>query len=72
MRHMPPGPSPKRRAAGEGLSLAGAAIPEDVLAKIYNLLGARDLGRLQPRASLSLSADIHLNVLNNSYDRMYL
>jgi hypothetical protein len=43
---MPPGPSPTRRAAGEGLSLAGAAIPEDVLAKIYNLLGARDLGRL--------------------------
>ena len=43
---MPPGLSPKRRAAGGGLSLAGAAIPEDVLAKIYNLLGARDLGRL--------------------------
>ena len=28
-------------------------------------------GRL-PRASLSFSADIHLNVLNSSYDRMYL
>jgi hypothetical protein len=25
----------------------------------------------QPRASLSLSANIHLNVLNNSYDLMY-
>lgn len=29
------------------MSLAGDAIPEDVLAKIYNLLSARDLGRLQ-------------------------
>jgi hypothetical protein len=25
-----------------------------------------------PRAGLSLSTDIHLSVLNNSYDRMYL
>jgi hypothetical protein len=25
-----------------------------------------------PRASLSLSANVHLNVLNNSYDRMYI
>jgi hypothetical protein len=69
---MPPGPSPKGRAAGDGVSLAGDAIPEDVLAKIYNLLGARDLGRLQPWASLPLSADVHLNVLNESYDRMHL
>ena len=68
---MPPGPRPKGRAAGEGPSLAGAAIPEDVLAKIYNLLGARDLGRLQPWASLPLSAGVHLDVLNNSCDRMH-
>ena len=27
---------------------------------------------IEPRAGLSLSADIHLNVLNNSYDRMQL
>ena len=54
------------------MSLAGDAIPEDVLAKIYNLLGARDLGPLQPWASLPLSADVHLNVLNESYDRMHL
>ena len=27
---------------------------------------------LAPGASLSLSADIHPNVLNNSYDRVYL
>ena len=26
----------------------------------------------QPRASLPLSADIHLNALVNSYDRIYL
>jgi hypothetical protein len=26
----------------------------------------------QPGASLSLRANIHLTVLNNSYDRMYL
>jgi hypothetical protein len=26
----------------------------------------------QPGASLSLSAAIHLNVLNNSYDRVYI
>ena len=25
-----------------------------------------------PRASLPLSANIHLNVLNNSYERMYI
>jgi hypothetical protein len=29
-------------------------------------------GESGPGASLSLSADIHLNVLNNSYGRMYL
>jgi hypothetical protein len=29
-------------------------------------------GLEQPMASLSLSADIHLNVLNNSYARVYL
>jgi hypothetical protein len=28
--------------------------------------------RTQPRASLSLSADTDLNMLNNSYDYMYL
>jgi hypothetical protein len=28
------------------------------------------LGRLQPPAVKSLSDDIHLHVLNNSYDRM--
>jgi hypothetical protein len=34
----------------------------------------RDPARLQvtPEASLSLSADIHLNVLNNSYEHVYL
>ena len=30
------------------------------------------LGLVWPWASLPLSADIHLRVLNNSYDRMYL
>ena len=30
------------------------------------------LGLAWPGASLSLSADIHLNVPNNSYDRIYL
>ena len=30
-----------------------------------------DRGGSSRRASLSLRADIHLNVLNNSYDRMY-
>jgi hypothetical protein len=29
-------------------------------------------GPHQPWAVKSLSADIHLNVLNNSYDRIYL
>jgi hypothetical protein len=29
-------------------------------------------GSLGSKASLSLGADIHLNVLTNSYDRMYL
>jgi hypothetical protein len=33
---------------------------------------AVDAQRAWPRASLSLSADIHLSVLNNSYDRVYL
>jgi hypothetical protein len=28
-------------------------------------------GAAWPRAGLSLSADVHLNVLNNSYDRMH-
>jgi hypothetical protein len=30
------------------------------------------IGVAWPRAVESLSADIHLNVLNNSYDHMYL
>jgi hypothetical protein len=30
------------------------------------------LGLAWPGASLSLSADIHLNVPNNSYERMYI
>jgi hypothetical protein len=38
--------------------------------RMFNVLKVS--ARASPWASLSLSADIHLNVLNTSYDRIYI
>jgi hypothetical protein len=44
-----------------------------ILSQLAATTGLRSAaGGAYPRVSLSLGADIHLNVLNTSYDRMYL
>jgi hypothetical protein len=58
-----PYPAPPRPARAPLRQRAG-----DLLDQSARLGPRRHLAR----AGLSLSADIHLNVLNNSYDRMYL
>ena len=45
----------------------GAAVDEELLAEC----GQDRDHRAWPRASLSLGAGVHLNVLNSSYDHMY-
>ena len=45
----------------------GLALPREVERRALHLLKVCRAG-----ASLSLSVHLHLNVLNNSYDRMYV
>jgi hypothetical protein len=47
-------------------------LPEFMVLKIEDKIRAERQWNIQPRTSLSLSANIHLNVLNNRYDRMDL
>ena len=70
---LPPARAPLSRAARAGVVLVrlGVRLPP-VRVVLLSLRRGRARVRAEPWAVKSLSADLNINVLNNSYNRMYL